>query len=253
MKFKLKQQKLVDLLEKLLVKDIFTTCVFSVKQGTLFSVEKEEHGRAMRFLKVNKNFFEDIDESTESIELNLEKTLSIVKTILPETELTFETKGNKVVISGKNVNANISFKEPTEILEKMPFETKDGVLHFVSSKMKDNIPLDRHFIIKLPDFKDIGQFANNLGTEFYKFMLDGKLSVRIGDLHDFSDYVVFSPETTVKSGKDLEVFFTYGIPQIAATFQQDVNVKTKTNSPGWFYESTDEYTLGVLIPPYVES
>lgn len=253
MKFKLKQQKLVDLLEKLLVKDMFPSCIISVKDGTLFSVQKESHARGMRMLKVNKKFFIDIDKSTESIELNIDRTLGIVKTILPETELTFETKGNKVSITGKNVNANVSFKEPTEdILTKMPFETRDDVLHFVSSKMKDNIPLDNHFVIKLSDFKDIGSYANSLGTEFYKFMLGEKLSVRIGDLHDFSDYVVFLPTTEIKSNKGLKVFFTYGIPQVSATFQSDVNLKTRTDSPGWFYESTDEYTLGVLIPPYVE-
>ena len=250
MKFKLKQEKLLDLLEKLIVKDIFPSTVISTKEGKLFSIQKEEHGRALRFLRVNKNFFDEIDDSTESIELDLDKTISIVKNILPNTVLTFEVKGNKVSITGKGVNANISYKEPEKVLTELPFELKDGTPHIGEEK----VPLDTHFDIKLPDFKDIAGYAGSLGTEFYKFTFDNdKIAVRIGDLHDFSDYVIFNPSGDIKKDGSLEVFFTYGIPQIAGTFKKEVSIKTKTNSPGWFYEITDEYILGVLIPPYVEA
>ena len=72
-------------------------------------------------------------------------------------------------------------------------------------------------------------------------------------MHDFSDYVILNPDGEIKNGKELEVIFTYGIPQIADTFHESINIKTKSNCPGWFYEGTKDYVLGVLIPPYMET
>ncbi|GAG51337.1 unnamed protein product, partial [marine sediment metagenome] len=60
------------------------------------------------------------------------------------------------------------------------------------------------------------------------------------------------PEGKVEKGKELEVILTYGVPQIADTFRQDVHMKTKTNSPAWIFEKDKEYILGILIPPYVQ-
>jgi len=250
MKFKLKQEKLIDLLEKLILKDVFRTSVISVKDKSLYSIQHEDHGRALRFLKVEETFFEEIDDATESIELDIEKTLSVVKNILPETMLVFETKGNKISITGKNVNVNVSYEDPkAEVITELPFDIKEGVPLIG----KENIPLSTYLTVKVVDFKDIVGYAGSLGTEFYKFGIDnGKIVSRIGDLHDFSDYVVFNPDGEIKSGDELNVIFTYGIPQIASTFNSTVHIKTKTNAPGWFYEATKEYTLGVLVPPYVQ-
>jgi len=251
MKFVLKQEKFQDLLEKLLVKDMFPSTIITVKEGKLFSIQKEEHARALRFLNVKSSFFESIDSGTETIELDIEKTLNMVKNILPNTLLTIETKGNKLSIKGKNIDANLSFKEPeSEILTSLDqanMNITEGVPIVGDSKVK----LSTYFSIKLPDFKDLAGFAGSLKTEFYKFTFDtNKIAVRIGDLHDFSDFVVYNPDGAIKDGKDLEVIFTYGIPQIADTFQEDINIKTKTGCPGWFYEGTKDYVLGVLIPPY---
>jgi len=254
MKFVLKQEKFQDLLEKLLVKDMFPSSIISTKEGKLFSIQKEEHSRGLRFLNVKSSFFESIDDSSETIELDIERTLNMIKNILPNTMLTIQTKGNKLSISGKNVEANISYKEPDgelfTSLADAKIEMKDGVPFVGDTKAK----LDRYMIIKLPEFKDLAGFASSLKTEFYSFGLEnGKISVRIGDLHDFSDYVILNPEGEVKAGKDLEVIFTYGIPQIADTFHEGVSIKTSSNCPGWFYEGTKDYVLGVMIPPYVET
>jgi len=250
LKFKLKQEKLEDLLEKLMLKDVFVSSVISTKDKNLFSIQQEDHGRAMRFLSVKESFFEEIDESVESIELNIAKTLSIVKNILPNTMLTFETKGNKVSITGKNVNANISYEDPkAEVKTELPFEIKDGVPLIG----KEKIPLTTYLTVKLTDFKDIAGYANSLDTEFYKFSIeDKKIISRVGDLHDFSDYVIFTPDGEIKTGEDLNVILTYGVPQVAGTFHNTVHIKTATNSPAWFFEGTAEYTLGVLVPPYVQ-
>ena len=99
MKFKLKQEKFEELLEKLIVKDIFPSCAFSVNEGVLVSKKKEEHGRAIRWVKFEKSYFEEIDDSVESIEIDVDRTLNFVKNIPAGTTLIVETIGNKLSIS----------------------------------------------------------------------------------------------------------------------------------------------------------
>ena len=274
MKFKLKQEKLENMLEKLVMKDMFPSCIISVKDEKLFSIQKEEHGRALRFLKFNKSFF-DLIEGEGSVEIDCKKTLDLVKNIMSNTDLTIEKKGNKICISGENANIGkkielyVSWKDPEgEIKTSLPFPMEKGVPIIGDSK----IALETYFTIDLPDFKDIAQYGSTLKTEFYKFSFeDKKVCVRVGDLHDFSDYARFYPkhrivelveednkevEKTVaqfgiKTGDDLSVIFTYGMPQVAATFENEVQIKSKTSSPAWIYEGTKEYVHGILIPPFV--
>jgi len=134
-------------------------------------------------------------------------------------------------------------------MQDLPFEIKDGTPLIGESKL----PLEDYFKIDLSEFKNISAYAGILKTEFYKFIVNEnkKISVRVGNLHDFSDYHVENPSGKVEAGKEVEVIFTYGIPQIADTFRQDVNIRTKTNSPAWIYETDKNYILGILIPPYV--
>ena len=278
MKFKLKQEKLENMLEKLVMKDMFPSCVISIKEGKLFSIQKEEHGRALRFLKFNNSFFDEIDDNkeTESIQIDSKKMLGLVKNIMPNTDLTIELKGNKLSISGENattgkkVELNLTYKDPEdEVKTSLPFPMKDGVPIIGDSK----INLDTHFTVDLKDFKDIAQYGDTLKTEFYKFSFkDKKVEIRVGDLHDMHDFVLFNPkdkivelmeednkevekiiaEFGIKSGDNLNVIFTYGMPQIADTFENEVHIKTKTDSPSWMFEGTKEYVHGILIPPYVE-
>lgn len=277
MKFKLKQEKLENMLEKLLMKDMFPSCNISVKDGKLFSIEKEEHGRALRFLKFNKSFFSEIDdESEDSIRIDCKKMLQLVKNITPNTDVTIETKKNKISIVGGNIDLNLAFKDPEgEVKTSLPFPMKDGIPIIGEQK----IELDTYFTMDLKDYKDMAQYGNTLGTEFYKFYFEKaskkeekpKVAVRVGDLHDFSDFLNFYPkdkvtqlfeedgkevekviaEYGVKTGEELNVIFTYGMSQVAATFENEVNVKTKTDSPAWMYEGTKEFVHGILIPPFI--
>jgi len=261
MKLKLKQEKLQEMLEKLMVKDIFPSATISKAEDTIFSIQKEEHGRAIRMVRFDKDFFEELEGKPEAIELDIERTLGIVKNILAGTQLIVETKGNKLSIkklitdengkvTGEKGVTMISFKEPEgEVMKELPFEIKDGTPMIGESKLV----LDTHLKINLDEFKNISGFAGVLKTEFYKFIIEEKkISVRVGNLHDFSDYHTEYPDGEIKSGDGLEVIFTYGIPQIADTFRQDVNIKTKTNSPAWIFEKDKGYVLGILIPPYVQ-
>ena len=252
MKFKLKQEKLETLLEKLMVKDILPSSIISTKSDKLFSVQREEHARALRFLSVNKSYFEEFEcEKEESIEIDVPTVLAVVKKVLPNTMLTIETKKNKLVISGENVNIKLTVRDPEgAVIKKFPFEVDNGVPLIGD----DKIPLNVHFSLAISDFKDIADFGRSLKTEFYAFDLKkGKINVKVGDVLGVNDSITFTPPSRhVKSGEALSVIFAYAIQQIADTFQNDVEIKTATDSPGWFYEQTTDYTLGILVPPYTD-
>ncbi len=250
MKFVVKQEKLEDMLEKLMVKDVLPKSVLVAKGKTIQSVQKEEHARAFRLLKLNENYFESIDEvEEEAIEFDVKKVIGIVKTIPANMNITWETKGNKIELSAENRRFGIAIVEPEEVEKKLPFTLG-----------KDNAPtwddesLDTKLTVKTSDFKELSQYASSLTTEFYKVTLkDKKLSVRVGDIHEFDEYAILDiTDVEIEKGKELDVIFTYALPQIADTFREEATIWAKTGMPAWFYEKTDEHFLGVLVPPYAE-
>ena len=249
MKFEIKQEKLENMLEKLLFKDMFGSSVMCFGKKKVFSIQREEAARALRFVKFEEPFFESIGDEEMAIEIDTQKVLGIVKKILPGSIVTVGIKDNKLSIKGGKVDARLSYKEPDEVLKELTFSFEKGVPVIGEQK----VPLDTHFTIKVEDFKDIGDCGSTLKTDFYKFSFNkDNVEVRIGDLHEFSDYVLFTPEGEIKKGDLTEVIFTYGIQQIASTFENIVEIRTRTNSPAWIHEGTKEYVIGVLIPPYVD-
>ena len=94
--------------------------------------------RIIFYNKFNKSFFDELEGEPESIELDIERTLGIVKNIMSDTPLVVETKGNKLSIKKFNVDEDgkilgekghtmISYKEPEgEVMQDLPFEIKDG-------------------------------------------------------------------------------------------------------------------------------
>jgi len=260
MKIKLKQEKLVKMLEKLMVDNMFPSCIITIKDKNLFSIQREEHGRALRFVKFKEKYFDEISDSNDTIHINAEKFLNIIKKIPATTVLTLEKVKDKIHIKGeydgRKVEPKLTFIEPEEVIEKLEdahVQMKEGIPN-VGKPDQEKTALDIHLSVKLADFKDIVDYASALDTEFYNFKFtDGKVEVDVGDLYDNSDTIEFYPKGKKVKGDSLDTVFTYGIPQISKTFDQDVNIKTKSNCPGWVYEGTDEYVLGVLLPPYEES
>jgi len=256
MKFVLKQENLEYMLEKLSVENMFPSVVLTLKDGKLFSIQREDSGRSMRMAKFNKEFFEEIQDGVlESIEFDVARFLKVIKRLPTGMVLTWETKGNKVWISGeykdgRPINPKLSFREPEkEVMMELSFEIKDGV----PLVGKEKIPLETKIAINVTDFKDIAEYASDIGTEFYTFTIEKeKLVVRVGDLHDTSDSNTFGVKSEIKSGKSLDTVYTYGIREIASTFDKTVFVCTGTKLPAWFYESSKKHLLGVFIPPYTE-
>jgi len=259
-KFVLKQEQFIDMLEKMLVKDIYPSSVLSIKGKTIYSIQKEEHARAIRFVKFSESYFESIDESKEeSIDLNIEKVLKVIKNIPATVSLTIQTKGEKLLISGEKpdgqvLDIKLTYNEPEgdviKSLDDVNIKMKEGT----PVVTEQQIPLDIQFTIKLEDFKEITSYASSLGTEFYRFFLENKkLGVRIGNLDATSDEVTYYPKATIKKGEGLDVVYTYGIAQIGETFEHDVMVCTKSNCPTWIYETIPKkYILGLYIPPFEE-
>ena len=261
MKFVIKQEKLTFMLDKLLVGDMFPSSVMTTRDGTLFSIQREERGRSLRMLKLQEKFFESIDkESNESIEIDTNKFLKTVKRLPPGMVLTCETKGNKLSIlghfkDGRETNPQLTIKQPEgEILSKLPFTLDKEKNPVVKNTEGIDYPLDVHILLNIPDFKEISDNASAIKTEFYSFnLIEKKLHINVGDVNATSDNWTFQPSAEIKSGEDLNVIFTYGIPQISSTFGKNVSIHTATDSPGWFFEQSGEHALGVFIPPYTKS
>lgn len=274
MKFKLKQEKMEELMEKLSLVDMYPSVVIVVKKDettgkpVMFSIQREASGRALRYLKVKDTFFDEIEnpETQEAIEIDAGRVLKAVKKILPGTVLEIEKEGNKLKISGEyedkddkgNVTDRrktlpyITFTDPEEVVTTLPL---DFDKHGTPLIGKNKLPLNVDIKINIDDLKEATDYASVFDTEFFKFDLKQgeKLSIRIGDLRDFSDYWRYQPRYTEVAGNELSVILTYGMKQIASVFKGDITFRAATNSPCWIYEKTDDYTVGVLIPPHIPS
>ena len=254
MKFKLKQDKLQEMFEKLLMGDIFPSSIIATKEGKLTSIQREEEGSAIRFAKFDKNYFEEIDPTPDAVKIDVVKALSLIK-LVPSTEsITVEKRGDKVFFTDSEGETFVPYEDPKgQLIEKMPFEVKDGVPYVGKGK----IPLTTKFTADLIKFKLITTYGKTLKTEYYKFTInpDKTITTKIGDLHSFSAGREHRLPGEVLAGESLEVYLTFGIPQISDTFREDkFTVQTLSHSPALFSESSKEkgYTIGMLVPPYVE-
>jgi hypothetical protein len=249
MEFKLKQEKMRDFLEKMSVQNLFPMSIIKASGDEISSVQREANGVGLREVRFKKSYFDNLKiDKDEVIELDIQRALNVIKKLSGNVNLKFKTKDDKVVITGKRVHINLSFREPKEedIIDKMPFEDiKDGV-----PIIKD-VELSTEVKMKLLDLKDATDYGNSLGTEFYTFETeDSKLKIRVGDLHKFSDFVLFDTDAEVKSGDKTEAIYTVGLTQIANTFiKDDFTIKFGSEAPALIYEEDDDVYLAILLPP----
>ena len=249
MEFELKQEKMRDLLEKMSVQNLFPMSIIKASEDEISSVQREANGVGIREARFKKSFFDKLNvEEDEIIELDIQRALNIIKKLSSNTVLKFKTKDDKVVISGKRVHINLSYREPKEedIIDQMPFEDiKDGVPTIKGVELSTEVKM------KLTDLKDTTDYGNSLGTEFYTFETEkGKLKIRVGDLHKFSDFVLFEPEAEVEKGEDTEAIYTVGLPQIANTFvEKEFIIKFASGAPALVCEESKDSSLNLLLPP----
>lgn len=251
MKFVVKTQKLEFMLEKLLVKDMIPSAILSVKNGTLFSIQKEEKGRSLRMLKLEKCFFESIDESAnESIQIDIAKFLKNAKLFPPTEKLECEVKGSVMILKGEKRAPALTIETPrSDILTKLPFNIESNI-PIVTDDQGVEIKLDVEVVVDVVEFKEIIKGAEAIGTEFYEFTEnDGKFLTVVGDLNSH-EKDPFYPKATLK-GKEFKAVYTYGMQQIAATFTEPIHINMANDAPAWIFETSKEHLLGVFIPPFV--
>ena len=271
MKFKLKQEKLEELLEKLSVVDMYPSSVIAIKKGddgkaVMFSIQREASGRALRYLKVNDTFFDEIEvpEKQEAIEIDAIKVLKAIKKFLPGTNLVVSVDGDKLVVTGlfedkneegevtnkRELSHNLNYSEPAEVQTSLPIDFKDGIPHVGKNK----VPLDTEIKINLEDLKTAVELASVYDTEYFTFDLPKKqkLTMRIGALRSFSEFCTYQPKFNITAGESFKSIYTYGIKQLLSVMRfNDITMRASNEAPCWIYEKADDYTLGILMPPHV--
>lgn len=248
MEFELTQKKFQYLLEKLIVKDMFPISILSMKNGKMFSIQKEDDKRAFRLLKFNKSFFNSISGVDESFEFDIKKIHKMIKGIPSTALLKIKTTNDIMSITGKGIDFVFSCnKLGSEVMTSLPFSFENNIPVVTNEKIK----LDMCFKIGLSNFKNAAGYATTMKTNMFKLFSDnGSVSMRVGDLYSFSDYITL--DMNVKTNDTFDVIFNYGLKQISKTFDNDINICTKTNAAGWFYELSGEHVLGILIPPCIK-
>jgi hypothetical protein len=112
------------------------------------------------------------------------------------------------------------------------------------------IKLDVKVTVDVSEFREIIRGAEAIGTEFYEFTdEDGKFLTVVGDLNS-NEKDEFFPKSSLK-GKGFKAIYTYGMQQIGATFDKEVNINMSSDAPAWIFETSKEHLLGVFIPPFV--
>jgi len=247
--FKISQKKLELMFKKLLCTDMFKSNIITQKDGKLFSVQTGGHGRAIQVLKFNNSFFTEISKSTLSIEIETKRIYEIVKDVSQKEFITVTAKDNEFIIETSKEEFYFAFCPPRdEIKTSLPFPMKKGIPVVGEQEIK----LDTHFVIDVESFKHISKYMDKFKTEFCIFFYDqNQVKVRIGALDDFSDYMIYQPKYRIKTGKKLHVIVPYGIKQIANSFDNMIQIRTKTDSPLWIYEGTNDYVHGIFMAPFV--
>jgi len=250
MEFELSQKKFQYMLEKLIVYDSFPNSVISIKNNKLFSIQKDEKKNIIRFVKFSSSFFDSLSGEGEAISIEIKKVHSMIKSIPSTEKVKVKVEGSNMIVSGGVVSFSTKFSFPEiDFMESLPF----GFIGPCPVIGKEKVILDVSFVIKLNDFKEMAAYASKLKTDKYCFCVDdGNFSVRLGEMHSFTDNVVLSPEVKIEDGKDLEVIFGFGLKQMSKTFDNDITIYTKSNSPAWFYEVGKEHVFAMLIAPYTK-
>jgi len=267
MEFKIKQEKLQEMLEKMILKDVCPSGIFCFKNDSLFSIQKDSHSRALRFLKCNKDYFESfsVEENEEPFEIaDMNQCLDLVKKHEPGKTITCYVKDSKFYFKSTKGDekqglyyktSSVPIQDPENVIDKLPLDFDDDGRPFLSAGEDKSVLLDKWFTVELADFRLHVESATPLKTEFYTFLFeDKKVRSRVGDLKiSTAGDNVEDLRATIHSGENLEVIFTFGIRQLAQSFTKSkFGVRTNTHSPGWFYEGDKTYKYGVLIPPYTE-
>ena len=258
MKIKIKQSKLIEILDYLSVDGLFsfseitTTIDEKTKKPCLVSSQTGDF--AYRYAKFFGEYFEELSEEEESICIDIDKVRKFINYEKPGDIITIQypapnDKTKLMLKIGKTKHklaiTKIDDKEHRTVL---PFPMKKGVPYM----NKGQVALDTNFVINLESIKRITGYASAHGTEFFGFKIgdDKKVKIRVGDLHATDDCTEDEPNCKVLNvNGNLDVILTYGVKEIAKTFHGDVKVYMKSGMAAWFTETSQNHRFGILISP----
>jgi hypothetical protein len=188
----------------------------------------------------------------DAVKINAKLVLKLIKQISTSDTVFVEKKGHNLCFTFSKGTTFIPYEEPgQEFMEKLPFAFKDDIPYLKKGK----IPLDTMFTIKLADLKEATKYGGILGNNDYNFLVSKNgLFVEVGYLNDLCAKHKMSVSGVFLSGKPVHNCYTFGIPEIAKTFQQaEIVVHTAPDSPALFTEVNKEigYQLALMIPPYL--
>lgn len=256
MKFKLPQEKLEEMFEKLhmngMIDDV--TIQMKMKKGNpiIISAQKEPNGRSARYVIFTEDFFTELEHEPGMITVDAAKILKTIKNIQTGTPLSIKTKKEKLSITGKRTSINISYREPEKDEQSVPFVKKKDTIYV--GKKKD-IPLDINFSLPLDTLKKAKSYASSISSEYFKFIGDEKITIRVGGLHSFDDYVTIDTGEKLPNDIKLSGIYTYGIKEVADTFRsENMSIHMASEAPACFVDMDEKktYQLYVLIPPQIE-
>lgn len=264
MKLQVKQQRLIEILDYLYVDGLFPFAIISTTpQGNLMSMQTDNEGLAFRRAVFSPNYFKSITKEEETVKIDVDKIKKFANLRKSDAiiEIEYPAPGmeNKLRISCARSKDNISTTkiDEKEIKKGLPFEMKridpnDKKSPKIPWLNKGAVALDTRVAISLNSFREIVSYAGAHGTEFYKFQIgdDGKLNIRIGNLHELDDFSNYSPHSTILAARgDIDITFTNGIKELAKTVSGDVHIYMRSNLPAWFSEKSKDRIFGVLLSP----
>lgn len=255
MKIKIKQSKLLDLLNYLSVDGLFPFSVITISDNKLISAQPEKNGLGFRYAEFNEDFFEALEGKDEGVRIDIDAVRKFASlrnsdsTIL----LQYPSTKNKTMISIRGGPARdelqVTKLDKKDIITTLPFKmSEDGTPHI----RKGTVPLSTHVILSKGTMKQMSEWASAHGTEFFRFKIgeSGKLYLRIGDVKGVGNHSDYKPEGMVnKVDGPLDVTFTKGIKELAKTVQGDVEIRLKTKMAGWFTEESMDHKFGLLVSP----
>jgi len=257
MKIKMKQFRLITFLEKLSFDGAYSVAHITIteinKEIVLRSIQKEQGARSLRYLTVKKEYFDELEPTDVPFKLEVDKIIKVIKNIPSDEEITITRNGQKISVKSNRVDLNLNYQkvDDDEYMKNVPLKMIDGVPHFGKNI---DIPLSIKLTMKRDELKDVVSLASSIDTKIYQFLIaNKKLNIRIGDIHQLDDYILFDSNVSVKDKTSLNVTFTYGIEAISKTFHQnEFTLYMDTDKPLLIQEKGEHYTLGVFLPPYTK-
>jgi len=257
-KIKIKQSKLLDLINYLSVDGLFPFSIITIRdKNILVSSQAEKEASGWRYVEFLPSYFEEMKGDDTGLRIDIESIRKFVSLRGADSiiELQYPAPKNKTMMMIKSDTTidmlTVSKLDKKDIINTLPFQMEDGTPYLNKGKT----PLSVNTTISKASMKHMSNIASAHGTEYFRFKIgkSNKLAVRIGDIKGVGNHSNFKPESTpVKTNEELDVTFTRGIKEISKTVHGDVDLYARTGMAGWFSEEGTEHKFGLLISPMKE-